>query len=200
MNRTLRRPKWLPRAGLMFNGDSSAIQSNASLLSFAVSAWWQNVRSALTVASMPSSGLSNGFEEEWPRTKLSKKCLLSPHFQPFRISSATSAPGLRWPLTHALVCALIWWNAINCNIDGVQDGFAYIQMELCDASLKQLMLDSNVRWDEEKYRTLLKQVPIQIRYHRTQQAKLQVCICRCFSDRWPQESSTYTTKISVIWT
>merc|ERR1712032_248796 len=47
---------------------------------------------------------------------------------------------------------------------GVEDGFAYIQMELCDASLKQLVQDPAVQWDEKKYRTLLKQVATGIKH------------------------------------
>lgn len=46
----------------------------------------------------------------------------------------------------------------------VEDGFAYIQMELCDASLKQLVEDPEVIWDEKKYRTVLKQVATGIKH------------------------------------
>ena len=124
MSRILRKWKWLLRAGVIFIGVRTAIHQMLIChpqffwlkvnLPCTVLVSWQNVRSGLMVASTLWSEPSNGFEEIWPRTKLSKKYLLSPHFQPSRTSSATSVPGLRWPLIHALVCARIWLKRRRC--------------------------------------------------------------------------------------
>ena len=63
-----------------------------------------------------------------------------------------------------MVLVLLFCWRVQCRVYHPQDGFAYIQMELCDASLKQLVQNPKVPWDEEKYRTLLKQVSLQTRY------------------------------------